>query len=132
MPLSPQDAERDALDRFRMLEPMLSLLSSGEQERIVGSFPFDAVRWGKITAWILLAVGGSNALVSLLDLAVGRFDAASALWLVVGGLLAIEQILRLRRLRAGVPAGSVLGALVRPLARPLLVSRSGSEPERWL
>ena len=122
-PASPHpDTERDAEDRFRMLEPMLSLLAAEEQEKIARRFPFDWVRWGKITAGILLFVGGGNALVSLLDLAIGRFGATEAVWLVVGGLLALEQIRRWRLLASGKPAGSVLGALVRPLAKPLLTS----------
>jgi hypothetical protein len=116
------DAERDAQDRFRMLEPTLSLLAAGEQERIASRFPFDPIRWGKITAGVLLFVGGGNALVSFLDLAVGRFGAADAAWLAAGGLLALEQLWRWRRLASGTPAGSVLGALVRPLARPLLAA----------
>ena len=114
------DAGRDAQDRFRMLEPTLSLLAAEEQERIARQFPFDFVRWGKITAGILLFAGGGNALVSVVDLAVGRFGATEAVWLVVGGLLALEQIWRWRRLASGQPAGSVLGVLVRPLAKPLL------------
>jgi hypothetical protein len=117
------DAEREALDRFRMLEPTLALLAPAEQEQIARRFPFDAIRWGRITAGVLLLVGGGNAVVSLLDLSIGRFGVSSASWLVVGGLLAAEQIVRLRRLRAGAAAGSVLGALVRPFAQRLLESK---------
>lgn len=117
------DAERDALDRFRLLEPMLSLLAPAEQEQIARRFPFDPVRWGKFTAALLLLVGGGNALVSLLNLAIGRFGIWDAAWLVLGALLALEQLRRWRRLRGGDPAGSVLGALVRPLAKPLLATR---------
>jgi hypothetical protein len=121
------DAEREALDRFQMLEPMLSLLAPSEQRSIARRFPFDPIRWGRITAAVLLAIGGGNALVSLLDLAIGSFDAAGAAWLVVGGLLSLEQLWRLRRLASGSPAGSALGVLVRPLARPLLAPR-GTTP----
>lgn len=123
-PVCPiSDAERNALDRFRMLEPLLALLAPEDQRRLARRFPFDAVRWGRITAGVLLTVGAGNAFVSLLDLAIGRFDAAAALWLFFGGLLALEQLRRWRLLRSGEPAGSVLGALVRPFAGPLLADR---------
>ena len=59
-------------------------------------------------------------MASLLNLAGGAGGPADFVWLLIGGLVAAEQIVRLRRLSAGEPAGSVLGALIRPLARPLL------------
>ena len=114
-----EDPHADS-DRYRMLEPLLSLLSSAEQRRLEPRFGFDAIRWGRITAWILLAAGGLNAAASLLNLAGGAGAAADFVWILVGGLVAAEQIVRLRRLSAGEPAGSVFGTLIRPLARPLL------------
>jgi hypothetical protein len=117
------DAERDALDRFRMLEPMLSLLAPEEQRTIARRFPFDPIRWGRITSWALLIVGVVEAGASLVSLFVGRLGIADAAWLLAGGFLALEQVRRLRILRSGSPAGSVLGVLVRPLARPLFSAR---------
>lgn len=114
------DPERAAIDRFRMLEPMLSLLAPAEQQIVVERFGFEAIRWGKITAAILILVCGSNAVVSLLDLSIHTFGLADAVWLGLGGLLAVEQVRRWRVLRRGAPAGSILGVLVRPLAKPLL------------
>lgn len=107
-------------DRFRMLEPLLSLLAPADQRRLEERFGFEAIRWGKLTAWILLAAGGLNALASLLNLAGGAGGPGDFLWLLLGGLVAAEQVVRLRRFSAGQPAGSFLGALIRPLARPLL------------
>jgi hypothetical protein len=126
-PVCPvSDAERDALDRFRMLEPSLALLTPSEQQLLARRFGFEPVRWGKITTAVLLLVAGGNAAVSLINLASGAFGTADALWLPIGGLLTFEQIRRWRRLKADLPAGSVLGALVRPLAKPLLgTARAG-------
>jgi hypothetical protein len=112
-------AESDA-DRYRMVEPFLALLTPEEQSRLEERFGFDPVRWGKITAALILLVCGSNALAAAVNAAVGRGTLVDAAWLVGGTLLSIEQIARWRRLRDRRPAGSVLGALVRPLARRLL------------
>ena len=122
----PSDAERDALDRFRMLEPMLSLLSAPEQELLARRFGFEPVRWGKFTTAVLILVAGGNAAVALMNMAAGAFGTADALWLPIGGLLTLEQVRRWRRLRAGMPSGSVLGAFVRPLAKRLLGTAGAS------
>src|SRR5207253_10540081 len=58
--------------------------------------------------------------ISLGMLAQGHDDFWDFAWLLVGGYLCVEQIVRRRRFGQGHPAGSVLGALVRPLARSLL------------
>jgi hypothetical protein len=42
------------------------------------------------------------------------------LWLLASAALSAEQIARLRRIAQGKPAGSVFGALVRPMAETLL------------
>lgn len=126
-PAAPDSvAERDARDRFRMLEPLLSLLRAPEQEILVRRFGFEPLRWGRITAAVLLLVAGGNAAVSLMNLAARSFGIFDLLWLGIGGSLALEQLARWRSLQRGSPAGSVLGALVRPLARPLLDGRAAS------
>jgi hypothetical protein len=112
-------AESDA-DRFRMMEPFLALLTPEEQRGLEERFAFDPIRWGRIGAAILFLVCGSNAFAAAVNAAAGRATGADAAWLLVGTPLALEQVLRWRRLREGRPAGSVLGALVRPLARRLL------------
>jgi hypothetical protein len=110
-------------DRYRVLEPLLALLPSAAQRDLAGRFGLDAVRWGRITAWILFAVGTLNALAALGMLAAGRGSLADFLGLAVGVALAAEQVSRLGRLARGEPAGSILGALVRPLAAPLFAPR---------
>ena len=107
-------------DRYQMLEPLLSFLPPDAQRLLASRFGFDAIRWGRITAWILLAAGGLNAVASLLNLAGGAGTPADLVWLLAGAFVAAEQAVRLRRFSAGEAAGSVFGALVRPLARPLL------------
>jgi hypothetical protein len=122
---APTDAEREQArrDRFAILEPMLSLLPAASQRELETRYGFDPRRWGRITAGVLLAVGSLNALAALAVLTAGRGDAWDALGLAVGGLLAAEQIRRLRRLSRDEPAGSVLGALIRPMAAPLFAGR---------
>ncbi len=117
----PPTPERALLDRFRMLEPLLALLSPAEQELLERRFGMESLRWGKVTAILLLAVGGLNALASLAKLAAGAGGFGDVLWLLAGAALSAEQVSRLRRIARGQPAGSVLGALVRPLAKPLLL-----------
>lgn len=90
-------------------------------DRIEG---FDAARWGRITAGVLLAVGALNALASLAGLAAGGGGLFDGIGFLVGGLLAGEQLRRLRLVSRGEPAGSVLGALIRPMAAPLLEDRA--------
>ena len=117
----PPTPERALLDRFRMLEPLLALLSPVEQEVLQRRFGMEALRWGRVTAGLLLAVGGLNVLASLAKLSAGVGSFGDVVWLLVGAAVSAEQIARLREISRGRPAGSVLGALVRPLARNLLL-----------
>lgn len=129
-PAANEDPHADR-DRYQMLEPLLSLLSPHEQRLLEASFRFEAIRWGRITAWILLAAAGLNAVASLGNLAGGAGGPVDFVWLLIGGFVAAEQMVRLRRLSAGEPAGSVLGALIRPLAKQLLATpRAFGSPER--
>lgn len=114
--------ERGLQDRFHVLEPALSFLSVGEQELLAGRFGFDAVRWGRITAAVLLAASVLNAIVSLSAYGAGDGVVWSVVWLLPVGYLAVEQVRRLQALARGEPAGSILGRLVRPFARPLLAA----------
>lgn len=119
-PATEAERERTLRDRFAMLEPLLSLLPAARQRALQTRYGFDPVRWGRLTSRVLLAVGALNAFAALAVLAVGRAGFADAVGLLLGGALAAEQISRLRRLARAEPAGSVLGALIRPLAQPLL------------
>ena len=119
LPPSPDQALRD---RYRMLEALLGLLTPAEQEYLERRFDFEPLRWGRLTAIVLLAVGGLNVLASLIAFAAGAGGLGDLLWLLGGAALSAEQIVRLRRIAQGKPAGSVFGALVRPTAESLLGS----------
>ena len=125
--LSIRGAERTSeqalLDRFRMLEAPLALLSAPEQRDLELRFGMETLRWTRITALALLAIGGLNVVASGMNLAAGIGRIKDVLWLVAGAAISVEQIGRLREVGRGRPAGSVLGALVRPLARDLLRPR---------
>jgi hypothetical protein len=120
--------EQGLQDRFKVLEPVLAFLSVGEQESLAGRFGFDAVRWGRITASVLLAASVLNTLVSLAAFGAGDGFLRSVLWLLPVGYLAVEQVRRLKDLARGEPAGSILGRLVRPFARPLLRAPAPADP----
>lgn len=117
LPASPEQALRD---RYRMLEAVLGLLTPAEQEGLARRFGFEPLRWGRRTAFLLLVVGGANVLASLIAFAAGAGGLGDLLWLLAGAALSAEQIARLRRIAQGQPAGSVFGALVRPMAETLL------------
>jgi len=120
---SAEEREQALRDRYTILEPMLSLLPASSQRDLQARYGFDAIRWGRITASVLLADGALNALASLAILAAGRGGGFDLLGLAVGGLLAGEQLYRLRLLSRSAPAGSVLGAFIRPMASALLTGR---------
>jgi hypothetical protein len=112
-------AERSALDRFAMLEPLAGLLPVDDQIRLARRFGFDGIRWGRIGAIFLLVMFGPLAATSVLG-AIAVFE-PSDLWKVpLFGGVAAEQVLRLKKLASGHLAPSVFGLFVRPLARPLL------------
>jgi hypothetical protein len=107
-------------DRFLMIEPLLALLSPEEQEAFEQRFGMEVLRWGKVTAVLLLIIGASNVFTSVVLFAAGGGGLGDCLWLLAGTGITLEQIGRLRRISSGQPAGSFLGALVRPLARRML------------
>jgi hypothetical protein len=117
---SPASPERALSDRFRMIEPLLALLPPEEQEVLERRFGMEVLRWGRVTAVLLLIIGVANVFTSLVRFAGGIAGFGDWLWLLAGVGLSFEQIGRLRRISSGQPAGSFLGALVRPLARKLL------------
>lgn len=117
--------ERRLADRYLMIEPLLSFLPVDDQRRLVERRGFAAVTWGKRTAWFLLVYPGFTAPAQAARLALAGGSLAGGLLLLATLFLAAEQVRRLLVLRRGEPAPSVLGALVRPLAVPLL---NGSPP----
>lgn len=113
-------AERCIADRFLMLEPLLSFLPAEDQRRLAEQCGFAAITWGKRTAWLLLVYPGFTAPAQLASLLVRGGSLVGVLLLVATLLLAVEQVLRLRKLSRGEVAPSVLGLAVRPFAAPLL------------
>ena len=107
-----------------MLEPLVALLSPAEQDLLDQRFEFDPVRWGKRTVLLLGTVAGLNVFASLGMLLAGKAGSADVVWLLIGAILGLEQLFRWRSLSRGRPAGSLLGGLVRPLARKLLEADS--------
>lgn len=114
-------------DRYLMIEPLLSFLPVGDQLSLRDRYGFSPVTWGKRTAWFLLFYPGLTAPAHALRLLTGGGGFRSALLLALAAGLSLEQVRRLRRLSLGQPAPSVLGPVVAPIARPLLV-RKGVSP----
>lgn len=118
----PPDAsarERERADLFRAMEPLLSFLSEEDQLHLVERYHFDPLRSGRLTARILLVVAGIVFVNSSLLLLNRLGGPGSFLSLLAGGLLAAEQVIRLRRISGGQAAPSVLGRLVRPFVTPV-------------
>lgn len=112
LPPDPSVIERDA---YRVREPFLALLSADDQRQLEMRYGFDPVAWGKRTAALLL-------LFALIGIASGATaeGGPSISVLLTAGYLAAEQLVRLLTLARGLPAGSIFGIVIRPLARPLL------------
>jgi hypothetical protein len=106
---APEDvAKRDLLV---MREPLLTLLSASEQQRLAERWGYDYRRYSaSIAIGILLfcAMGIASSIYR-----------SAVVALFVACLIAAEQVYRLAALRRG-PAGSVFGVLVRPFVRKLL------------
>ena len=118
-------AEQALTDRYTMLEPFLALLAPADQAALERSFGFDPRRWGRTTSLLILLVAGLSVLISIFAFLSHTGGLPDFAVFVIGSFLVVEQIGRRRALAAGKPAGSILGALVRPLARPLLSSPRG-------
>lgn len=119
----PQDPNRNADDRYHLLEPLAALLRPDEQKLLASRFGFDPLRWGRRTAVWLMAFALLNILISVVQLGASRGGVGDFVWLLLGIGLLFEQLARRRAIGRGVPAGSVLGAFVRPLAREMLRER---------
>jgi hypothetical protein len=108
-----------AWDAYRLREPFLSLLDAADQRLAAERYGFDFVRWGRVTAYILLGGFGPMALVTAATLLLAP-SPGDFLLLIASAPLAVEQVSRLSRLKKGEPASSFLGALARPLCAKLL------------
>lgn len=115
-----EPAEDVALrDAFLMREPLLTLLSPAEQNALAERFGFNYRTHGFIVAFVILLASVAGVITGLISLQHGaRLGAFLSILAGIG--LGAEQFVRLAALQRG-PAGSVLGALVRPFARKLLL-----------
>src|SRR5688572_19787084 len=113
-PMSEVPEDVALQDRFQLLEPLLTLLRPAEQHRLAERFGFDYRTMATTVAAVILAFGVLGVVTAVVSLQEGVRLSPTLSFLVSAGL-SIEQIVRLRSLQEG-PAGSVLGALVRPLA----------------
>jgi hypothetical protein len=78
----PASPERALFDRFRMIEPLLALLPPEEQEVFEQRFGMEVLRWGKVTAVLLLIIGLTNTLTSLVLFAGSKGGFGDLLWLM--------------------------------------------------
>ncbi|HUP48037.1 MAG TPA: hypothetical protein VNA04_04525, partial [Thermoanaerobaculia bacterium] len=105
-------------DAFTMREPLLTLLTPAEQRFFEERFGFNYRRSGPAVAVAILLFSTAGVVTSFMSLR-GGGGLSPLLSLFAAGGVAAEQVVRLRALRRG-PAGSVLGALVRPFTRKLM------------
>lgn len=110
-------------DAFVQREPFLALLSPAEQQLMADRYGFDWSTRGKRSAWVLLSFAVFVAAVAANDVVRGDSGAGDIVTMLLMGYLIWEQIVRMQRIGAGRPAGSLLGVFVRPLTKKLLVSR---------
>jgi hypothetical protein len=102
----PEDvAMRDALT---LKEPLLTLLPPAEQKRLAERIGFDYRRTASAVAWVIFVAA-----------ALGAFTASTVLAMLIAAAVAIEQVVRLVKLRRE-PAGSIFGVVVRLFVRDLL------------
>src|SRR5450830_1921048 len=118
----PEPWEED-VDRFHLLEPVLSFLEARDQDVLAKRFGFDGLRWARISAIFLLVALGPFAATALLGFLLVP-EVSDLLVLLLAGGLCVEQVLRLRRVARKRPAPSVLGLFIRPWARRLLAERT--------
>jgi len=106
---------RDALE---MRAPLFTLLTPAEQLRLGERYGFEYRRHAIGPAVVILVCSLLGAVSSWVKVA-DSGSVSALLSLILAGGLTIEQVVRLRALKRG-PAGSVLGAVVRPFVREYL------------
>jgi hypothetical protein len=123
-PAGGADERQELLDRKRTwvetLAPFWGLLDAATQQRLAELYEFDAPRH---TGWSALGVG----LFAIFDgvlafhyLGSRQGGPGDFLMLLAAAYLVWESLVRMKRSRSGEPAGSVLGWILKPLARRLL------------
>jgi hypothetical protein len=121
--VEPPEPWEEDVDRFHLLEPVLSFLEARDQDVLAKRFGFDGLRWARISAIFLLVALGPFAATALLGFLLVP-EVSDLLVLLLAGGLCVEQVLRLRRVARKRPAPSVLGLFIRPWARRLLAERT--------
>ncbi|HEY2324549.1 MAG TPA: hypothetical protein VGJ82_16940 [Thermoanaerobaculia bacterium] len=103
--------EEQLMHSFHVREPLVTLLSPAEQQRIAAKFDYDHRRTATKVALGILAV----AIVGVIASMSSRAWVALGVAVILGG----EQIVRLAQLQQR-PAGSFLAVFVRPLVRKFM------------
>ena len=114
-----RDPWEEDVDRFHLLEPVLSFLDEKDQSALAARFGFDGSKWARTSAIFLLVALGPFAVTALLGFLLAP-EVSDLLVLLLAGGLCVEQVARLRRAARKKPAPSVLGLFVRPLTRGLV------------
>lgn len=110
----------ELFDAYSLREPWLAFLRPDEQARLRLRFAFDPVRWGRRSAWLVVACAVPIGLTAAVRLAEDPFLLDLGV-LVLAGYLVAEQAGRLKEFAAGRAAGSRLfGPAVRAVSRKLL------------
>jgi hypothetical protein len=101
-------AEIALRDSLEVKGPLLTLLTPEEQARLAERYGYDYRRHAYGVAAVIFVCAGMGAILS-----------TTLLSTMIAGGVALEQALRLARLRRG-PAGSIFAVVVRPFVRDLL------------
>jgi len=101
--------------------PLWGLLDPATQRRLADRYGFDAPRHTATSALGVGLLALFDAIQAFRYLGSRRGGPGDFLMLLVAAGLLWESFLRLRRARSGEPAGSILGWVLKPLARRLLV-----------
>ncbi|HET7710691.1 MAG TPA: hypothetical protein VFL80_02050 [Thermoanaerobaculia bacterium] len=115
---APRDPEVAKRDSYRMREPFFTLLSPAEQERLATLHGFDYRAHASQVAAVILFFALCGLVTSIASFTV-EVRLSAILSLIAALYLAVEQIRRLLTFSRR-PAGSVLGVVIRPLARRFL------------
>jgi hypothetical protein len=114
--VAPADvALRDALT---LREPILTLLSVSDQQKLKGRYGYSPARYGRKTAGVILAASLIGSITSIFGVLQGH-GLTALLSLALSGWLTIEQLVRWPAL-ASTGASSILRFVVRPLTGKLL------------
>ena len=111
------DPSATARDAFIQREPFLSFLSPAEQLALERAYEFDWRQRGRTSAIFVLIVAVLFLSVFFLR---GIERVGDVIGLLLVAYLLVEQIMRLQRISAGRPAGSILGVFVRAFSRKAL------------